>query len=315
MRTLRDTDEFTVTRFPRGAEGESLWLANRSKGVGGSDMSAIMGLDRYRTPYELWLDKTGRSEREDISGRWAIIKGNALESELRRWYRARHPGVQVLDGTGFSLTSRAHPHMIASLDGVIWDPDRGPGVLECKTASSYRARDWRSDDGMPVAPAYYMAQVTHYLAVTGWTWGAFVADIGSGEPVEVAFERDEEDVAAVVKAAEEFWGYVERDEPPTLTGSDVERVYPEPEEGVVEADGDGFDQLAADYLDWGEAEADARRHKTEVGERLKAIIGSHEGMADSTYKATFKHYKRPAHMVAESSGRTLRVRKIEGKGK
>ncbi|MFR7431835.1 MAG: YqaJ viral recombinase family protein [Bifidobacterium bifidum] len=93
----RSTDMFSLRRFGgAGTTKESrhqAWLSFRTEGVGGSDMSTILGFNTYKTPYELWLEKTGRQEPEDISGRWAIIKGNALEVELRRRFRQLHPEV------------------------------------------------------------------------------------------------------------------------------------------------------------------------------------------------------------------------------
>lgn len=69
----RSTDMFSLRRFGgAGTTKESrhrAWLAFRTEGVGGSDMSTILGLNTYTTPYELWLEKTGRQKPEDISGR------------------------------------------------------------------------------------------------------------------------------------------------------------------------------------------------------------------------------------------------------
>lgn len=80
------TGLFDVHRFRQHTkkERESAWHAFRALGVGGSDMSTILGLNPYSTPYDLWLEKTNRQQPEDISGKWAIVKGNALEVELRR---------------------------------------------------------------------------------------------------------------------------------------------------------------------------------------------------------------------------------------
>ncbi|MFR7431836.1 MAG: YqaJ viral recombinase family protein [Bifidobacterium bifidum] len=140
---------------------------------------------------------------------------------------------QVIDGTDISLVSDAHPVMHASLDGFIYDEASDSwGILEIKTANANRGRtDWHNDEGELIAPDYYMAQVTHYMAVTGFRWGYFYADIGEAEPVEVRFERDEDDVDAIIHAAEDFWGFVARDEMPALTGADVAKAYPEPAEG------------------------------------------------------------------------------------
>lgn len=208
------TGLFDVHRFRQHTkkERESAWHAFRALGVGGSDMSTILGLNPYSTPYDLWLEKTNRQQPEDISGKWAIIKGNALEVELRRRFRQLHPEYQVIDGTDISLVSKQHPLMHASLDGFIYDPESDSfGVLEIKTANANRGRtDWHDETGELIAPDYYLAQVTHYMAVTGFAWGVFYADIGESEPVEVQFERDEDDIHAVIKAAEDFWGFVTR---------------------------------------------------------------------------------------------------------
>lgn len=246
------TGLFDVHRFRQHTkkERESAWHAFRALGVGGSDMSTILGLNPYSTPYDLWLEKTNRQQPEDISGKWAIVKGNALEVELRRRFRQLHPEYQVIDGTDISLVSKQHPLMHASLDGFVYDEESDSwGILEIKTANANRGRtDWHDETGELVAPQYYMAQVTHYMAVTGFTWGVFYADIGESEPVEVRFERDEDDIHAVIKAAEDFWGFVTRDEMPALTGADVAKAYPEPSEGIEDmSDSTDLRRLMADY--------------------------------------------------------------------
>ena len=35
-------------------------LSDRNKGIGSSDAAAILGLSSYKTPYDIWLQKTGR---------------------------------------------------------------------------------------------------------------------------------------------------------------------------------------------------------------------------------------------------------------
>lgn len=149
------TGLFDVHRFRQHTkkERESAWHAFRALGVGGSDMSTILGLNPYSTPYELWLEKTNRQQPEDISGKWAIVKGNALEVELRRRFRQLHPEYQVIDGTDISLVSKQHPLMHASLDGFVYDEASDSwGILEIKTANANRGRtDWHDETGEPAA--------------------------------------------------------------------------------------------------------------------------------------------------------------------
>ena len=36
------------------------WLTHRQKSIGGSDASAIIGLNQYSSPYTVWADKLGK---------------------------------------------------------------------------------------------------------------------------------------------------------------------------------------------------------------------------------------------------------------
>ena len=190
---LKDTERYTIERFqqPKRADREAAWLESRKKGVGGSDVSTIMGLNKYKTAYQLWMEETGRMQPEDISDKWAIVKGNALENELRKRFRSNHPEMLVTDGTDKQFILNGKPYMRASLDGIIQTPE-GFGVLEIKTANHRRSGDWHDSDGNLQPPIYYLTQVMFYLLVTGWKFAVFYADLDEGEPVEIRVERDEE---------------------------------------------------------------------------------------------------------------------------
>lgn len=295
---LEDCDAFHVLRFKHRtrAERHEAWAAQRMLGVGGSDLSTILGLNKYATPYGLWLEKTGREQHMDISGKWAVVKGNALETALRARFRSLHPEWECYDGTDKSLVSNTHPCMHASLDGILYDEARGHGVLEIKTANAHRgATDWHDTDGNLMIPDYYMAQVTHYLSVTGWTWGVVYADIGEAEPVEIMFERDEDDITAAITAAESFWGYVERDEPPALTVPDVDDMQTrEQPDGFEQADDQEFDRLASLWQSLDDTEKTAKKQKTHVAEQLKTMVGADRaGLISSTCQVGYKtiHFK------------------------
>lgn len=295
---LKDCDAFHVIRFNQrtATERHEAWLTQRDHGVGGSDLSTILGLNKYATPYTLWLEKTGREQHMDISGKWAVVKGNALETALRARFRSLHPEWECYDGTDKSLVSNTHPCMHASLDGILYDEARGHGVLEIKTANAHRgATDWHDTDGNLMIPDYYMAQVTHYLSVTGWTWGVVYTDIGEAEPVEIMFERDEDDITAAITAAESFWGYVERDEPPALTVPDVDDMQTrEQPDGFEQADDQEFDRLASLWQSLDDTEKTAKKQKTHVAEQLKTMVGADRaGLISSTCQVGYKtiHFK------------------------
>lgn len=317
---IKDCDAFTITSFRKIAttsEREQAWLNHRAKGVGGSDMSAILGISHYATPLDVWLSKTGRNipEKKDS---WAIRKGNRLEGELRQWFKDTHPDMECYDGTNLSLTSRHYPHMLASLDGYIYDPaSESFGVLECKTANSYRAQDWRDDDGNPCIPDYYACQVQHYLAVTGWEWGYVIADTSGVEPLIIRFERDDEDVNVIVKAATEFWRFVESGQMPALSNADdVRKVYTEPTEELEDmSDDDDLYDLMQSYEAAQQQAKEAETKADSLKNQLIARIGPREGLSCGGYKATFKtvHRKGYTKVVEPSDSRVFRFSKPKTK--
>ncbi|MCT6918729.1 MAG: hypothetical protein M3Z49_05925, partial [Bifidobacteriales bacterium] len=88
--------------------------------------------------------------------------------------------------------------------------------------------------------------------------------------------------------------------------------WPDPEQGVEPASDEAFSTLVSDYLDWRSEEQDAKKHKEDLADRLKVMVGSREGLTDGRYRVTYRHRSKPAHMVAASSYRQLDVREIKG---
>lgn len=313
---LKDTERYQIERFKQGKKTERhlAWLKSRKAGVGGSDMSTILGLNAFKTPYELWLEKTGRVEPEDISDKWAIVKGNALENELRKRFRAQHPEMIVTDGTDKQFISREKPYLRASLDGILQREDGSFGILEIKTAGNRRAVDWRDEDGNLRIPPYYLAQVEFYALVTGWTWGCVYAAIGDDEPVEIPFQADVEDMAAIDKAAADFWHFVTDDVPPALTGSgDVQKAFPEPTPDIVDESDDDLYDLLAKLEGTGNQLKDLKAEQKALQDQVIVRIGSHTGIRCGNLQATYKAMTRKEYTVKATTYRKFALKTIEDK--
>lgn len=313
---LKDTERYKLERFQQftRAEREAAWLESRKKGVGGSDMSTILGLNSFKTPYELWLEKTGRVEPEDISDKWAVVKGNALENELRKRFRAQHPEMLVTDGTDKQFIMCGKPYLRASLDGILQREDGSFGILEIKTAGNRRAGDWHDEDGNLRIPPYYLAQVEFYALVTGWTWGVVYAAIGDDEPVEIPFEADVEDMAAIDKAAADFWRFVTSGTPPQLTGADVQKAFPEPTPDIVdESDDDDLYDLLARYESTSNRAKDLKNEQKALQEQIILRIGSHTGVRCGNLQATYKPTTRKEYVVKATTYRKFDFKTTEEK--
>ncbi len=312
---FRDTPRYRVIRYKGSqAERQEKWLNKRNEGIGGADSAAVMNVSPWETAYKLWQVKTGRADAEDISGKWAVQKGHVLEGALRDRFRSLHEpgGWQVTDGTLKTLQSRSHPYMIADLDGVIMRPDRDtPGVLEIKTAS--RRSDWEDGQGGYTIPLYYLTQVTHYLMVTGWTWGVVYVAFPVGEPVEIGFERNEDDIKALLDAEASFWHCVETVTAPPLTGiADVKEASPEDDGAIISVDGDvasDIDQLAVS-LDRVDAEIkDLKAEHDKYADKLAVYVNGHKALKTSLWQVSLptRHYKAvPEHVVPAKPAREIR---------
>ncbi len=188
------------------------WLEWRKKGIGGSDASVVCGVNKYKSPVELWMEKTGQSSPEEAGE--AAYWGTQLESLVRMEFTKR-TGIEVV-AVNKILQSKEYPFQLANLDGVCKHPDLGTVVFEAKTASAYKADEWEDN-----VPEEYVLQVQHYLSVTDYI-GAYIAVLIGGNTFKYTFiERDEELISKLIQWESDFWEHVQSDIPPALDGSEA----------------------------------------------------------------------------------------------
>lgn len=188
------------------------WLEYRKQGIGGSDAAVACGISRYKSPVELWLEKTGQLPTQEAGE--AAYWGTQLEPLVRAEF-TRRTGIEVAH-TMQLLQSVEHPFMLANLDGTCEHPDFGPCIFEAKTASAYKAKEWDNS-----IPEEYLLQIQHYMAVTGYR-GAYIAALIGGNTFRWKFvERDEALIAVMIHLEAEFWGHVQDGTPPPLDGSEA----------------------------------------------------------------------------------------------
>ena len=192
------------------------WLEYRKQGIGGSDASVVCGINRYKSPVELWMEKTNQIPPQEAGE--AAYWGTLLESVVRAEFTKR-TGIEVAL-TKQILQSEAHPFMLANLDGTCEHPDYGPCVFEAKTASAYKAGEWED-----AIPDEYQLQIQHYMAVTGFKAAYIAVLIGGNSFRWKLVERDEELISMLIQLEADFWNHVRENTPPPLDGSDASAKY------------------------------------------------------------------------------------------
>ena len=192
------------------------WLEYRKQGIGGSDASVVCGINRYKSPVELWMEKTGQIPAQEAGE--AAYWGTQLEGLVRAEF-AKRTGIEVRQVKQL-LQSEDHPFMLANLDGVCVHPDFGPCTFEAKTASAYKAREW--DDAIPDE---YMCQLQHYMSVTGYKAAYIAVLIGGNTFRWRLIERDEKLISMLILFESVFWKHVQDGTPPPLDGSDASSKF------------------------------------------------------------------------------------------
>lgn len=211
------------------------WLQERTKGIGGSDASIVLGLNKYKTPFELWLEKTGQS-MSDTAGEAAYF-GNLLEDLVAKEFEKR-TGKKVRRNN-FMLQHPEYEFIKANIDRKIVGED---ALLECKTASAYLSKDWERED----IPAPYLVQVQHYLGVTGYQKAYIAVLIGGQKFIWKEIERDDELIEMIFQAEIDFWNnHVLSNVPPPLDGSSAAEEFLK--ERYKETNPDKVVNLSFDY--------------------------------------------------------------------
>ncbi len=247
------------------------WLELRRRGIGGSDAAAILGLNPWKTPMDVWLEKTGEFTRNDEEKNEKMYWGTALEDVVAREFMAR-TGLKVRRRNAL-LQHRKHHFMIANVDRLVIGHKAG---LECKTAGQYTSDDWAMG-----VPDYYIPQVQHYMAVTGYPVWFVAVLIGGQEFKYYKITRDNYFIRQLIEAETEFWNMVETRTPPPIDGTKastelVKKLYPEAEKGKeIDLPFEAF-ELIQQYEKACEEEKRIQLIKDEATNRLKDMLGTAE---------------------------------------
>ena len=187
------------------------FLARRKQGIGGSDVAAVLDVSPYRTPYQVWLDKTGQApEREETE---ILHFGQVLEQVIADEY-VRRNGAKVQRRNAM-YQHKDHPELVANIDRYIV----GGKILECKTCNAFAA-DKFGKDGDSV-PDEYLLQVQHYMHITGIHEAVLAVLIGGNQyrQFELLYDWSLAEFAAA--KCVEFWQkYVLTNTPPPATEHD-----------------------------------------------------------------------------------------------
>lgn len=260
------------------------WLKWRTKGIGGSDASVIAGISRFRSVFELWLEKTGQREPEEKETEYTHF-GNILEPVVKKEF-TRRTGLKVRAKRAV-LQSEEYPFMLADLDGVVYENGK-MCIFEAKTASAYRQEIWENG-----VPEEYLLQVQHYMAVTGAGKAWIAALVGGNHFYYHEVFRDEELISMLIGLERRFWeenvlgGAQPEPDGSEATTKYLNERYADTDGGTVLLPEEAL-ALCESYDSLSEQLACIKERREETANRLKSLLKENETGIIGDRRVTWK---------------------------
>ncbi len=169
------------------------WLEYRRKGIGGSDVASIAGLNPWRGAYSVYLDKIGELPKQEYTFKMKL--GNMMEDIVAALFTEK-TGKKVRRSNKI-IQHDKYDFMLANVDRLIVGEEAG---LECKTTGSFSLKEWLKD-----VPDYYKLQAYHYMMVTGYKVWYVACLVGNTELIIHKLEWDNEIIEYLTEIEKTFW--------------------------------------------------------------------------------------------------------------
>ena len=263
------------------------WLVERTKGIGGSDASVILGFNPWKSPFQLYIEKTG-GQVEEINNE-AIYWGNVLEDVVAKEF-SRITGKKVRK-RNVMFRHPEHDFMIANIDR---DVVGEKALLECKTTNAFNADAWEGDH----IPPAYICQLQHYMAVLGYEKAYIAVLIGGQKFVWKELERDDEFIELMIRAEKNFWEeHVMKNIPPEIDGTNsaselLKKMYPQDNGETIMLESDEAEMLIEAIESIKSEIKDKNTLLKEYENKLKLMIGDAAVGVTPRYEVNLKTYER-----------------------
>jgi putative phage-type endonuclease len=255
-----------------GFETEDDWLRARQRGIGGSDIAAILGLSKpgFTSALQVYYEKTTPIDTHRVSSE-EMETAKALEPwVIEQWQkRMQIPVLEI--GQKVIIQSDTYPFLLHSPDSLVFERDGEDPVegLEIKTIRSDRYWD-------PIPP-YYMAQVQHGLLCSGLDKWNVCALVSGQRLIFREVYPDKEMMGTIALRAEQFWNdHVMKGIPPEPDGSDSAGKALQRQWGSSAGTVDIDPELWEAWADMDVRVAQDTRELKRIQQKIQLQMGDHE---------------------------------------
>lgn len=217
---------------------------DRRLSIGGSDIAAILGVSRWKTPFDVWMEKRspeplpeedklvfrfGQYVEEFVAQEYTLATGRKVQRYTKTIV---HPQYPFITGNVDRLVV-PEGKKVAAYRGEI----RTDRLLECKSVSPYMAGEW-GNGGTDDIPLYYLTQAHWYMMLTGCRWVDVGALFGNNSfkvyPIPTDYFLQEK----MLNIAVDFWErcVIGGAPPKIISQEDIDKLYPKALRDEIEAD-------------------------------------------------------------------------------
>lgn len=287
------------------------WLLYRKKGIGGSDIASILGLNPYRSSLALYFEKVTEEitpEEENIAAELGLELEPFLARKFEKWIKKNENLDVVLEREPYILQHPRYEYMLVNLDRKFIHPTKGYTLVELKTTSEFNRSNWEDDE----LPDSYYIQVQWQLLITGAKQAYIAYLIGNRNFNVKEIQRNDEVIERLVNAAQNFWeNNVIPRVPPAPDGSAsskeiLKRMYPKEDQ----AKAINLPELTEDYKLYKEYSEQMKLINPQIEaikQKIMFLMGAAEVAMIGDHKVTWKTISKDGYFVKPSSSRQLRI--------
>jgi putative phage-type endonuclease len=270
----------------------------RTKSLGGSDIGAILGLSKYKSAVDVWMEKTGKELKQSDS--LPLRFGQYAEEFVAQEY-ALATGLSLLKYEK-AIIHPNHPYMHGHIDRYVQEESKplfneqgaltASRILECKTANPFAQSEW-GETGSDQVPLPYLVQCVWYMMLTNINRTDLAVLFGNTDFRIYEIHRDPELETMVIQKVVEFWEeHVLKDIPPPATSeNDYKQLFSKSSQSKSMEASSETTQLIRKLQ---QLNIEIERHESEVSQIKQTIMGQMQDAEILTYQGqTIATWKAP----------------------
>lgn len=257
-------------------EGRKEKEMDRKGFIGGSDISAVVGMSRWKTPLKLWSEKVGIMEPDDLSDVEAVEWGHDLEDLVAKKFEKK-TGLKVRRPPVTHYTHQKYSWARAQIDRLIEGTDE---LLEVKTCSAFKLKEW---DGESI-PQEYILQVYWQMLITGRRKAWIAVLIGGQKFLYKCVDADDEFQKKLLNDAISFWDMVcTMKAPSAIYGDDdaLLALHPKANDQIQAVQ--EMETAVARRQELSQQIKDMKAEQEEIEVKIKECIGDNLGLKTQKY--------------------------------